>query len=137
MPTTPQSEAGWRTDPPVSEPAASGARPAATAAVDPPLEPPGTRERSHGLRVVWKPLFSVEEPIANSSRFVFPKRTAPAARTRAQAVASYGGRQFPRIFDEQVVRIPCVQKLSLSAIGIPARGGRGSPRARAASHASA
>ena len=32
MPTTPQSAAGWRIEPPVSEPSASGTSPAATAA---------------------------------------------------------------------------------------------------------
>jgi len=40
-----------RMEPPVSEPSAIGTMPAATAAPDPPLEPPGTREISHGLRV--------------------------------------------------------------------------------------
>ena len=41
MPTTPHSDAGWRIDPPVSDPKASGANPAATAAADPPDEPAG------------------------------------------------------------------------------------------------
>ena len=36
MPTTPHSAAGWRIEPPVSEPSASGAKPAATAAAEPP-----------------------------------------------------------------------------------------------------
>jgi hypothetical protein len=47
----PQSEAGWRIEPPVSVPIAQGASPAATAAAEPPLEPPGTRCGSQGLRV--------------------------------------------------------------------------------------
>ena len=46
MPTIPHSDAGWRIEPPVSEPSAKGAKPAATAAAEPPLEPPGTRSRS-------------------------------------------------------------------------------------------
>ena len=45
----PQNEAGWRIEPPVSVPIAHGARRPATAAAEPPEEPPGTRERSHGL----------------------------------------------------------------------------------------
>ena len=49
-PTIPHSAAGWRIEPPVSVPSAHGARPAATAAALPPLEPPGTRVRSHGFR---------------------------------------------------------------------------------------
>jgi len=51
-PYTPQKCAGTRMDPPMSLPVASHARPAATAAALPPLEPPGVRVRSHGLLVV-------------------------------------------------------------------------------------
>ena len=56
---------------------------AATAAALPPEEPPGVRARSHGLRVGPKALFSLDEPIANSSMFVLPTITASAARRRA------------------------------------------------------
>jgi hypothetical protein len=51
MPTTPQHAAGWRIEPPVSLPSAAGTMPAATAAADPPDEPPAMRAASHGLRV--------------------------------------------------------------------------------------
>ena len=51
---------------------------AATAAAEPPEEPPGTRARSQGFRVFLKALFSVDEPIANSSMFVLPITIAPA-----------------------------------------------------------
>src|ERR1700745_3023121 len=91
MPTTPHKDAGWRIEPPVSEPSASGANPAATAAAEPPLEPPGTRDTSCGLRVGPNAEFSVDDPIANSSRFVLPTITAPAARSRVTTGASYGG----------------------------------------------
>ena len=50
-PTTPQKWAGWRMLPPVSLPSAPAACPAATAAAEPPLLPPGTRVVSQGLRV--------------------------------------------------------------------------------------
>jgi hypothetical protein len=66
-PTIPHSAAGWRIEPPVSVPIAHGARPAATAAAEPPELPPGTRERSQGLSTGPKAQFSVDEPIANSS----------------------------------------------------------------------
>ena len=56
---TPQKAAGCRIDPPVSEPSDRGASPAATAAADPPEEPPGTRVGSQGLRVGPKAEFSV------------------------------------------------------------------------------
>ena len=61
---------------------------AATAAADPPEEPPGTREVSHGFRVGRKPLFSVEDPIANSSQLVLPMTTAPAAESFSTTVAA-------------------------------------------------
>src|SRR3954470_106121 len=89
-PTTPQNAAGCRTDPPVSDPSAMFTMPAATAAADPPDEPPGTRVGSIGLRAGPNALFSVDDPIANSSMFDFATMTAPASRSRATAVASNG-----------------------------------------------
>src|SRR5437016_8271877 len=122
MPTTPHSAAGCRIEPPVSDPRASGAKPAATAAALPPLDPPGTRPGSCGLHVGPNAEFSVELPMANSSRLVLPMGMAPVARTRATTVASYGGRQPSRMRDEHVVGIPRVQRLSLRATGMPASG---------------
>ncbi len=90
-PTTPLSEAGWRTEPPVSVPSAQTAMPLATAAALPPLEPPGTVARSQGLCTGPNAEFSFEEPIANSSQFVLPTSTLPAPDRRVHAVASYGG----------------------------------------------
>ena len=87
----PQKPAGWRTEPPVSEPRPTSASPAATAAIGPPLEPPGTRARSQGLRVVWNEEFSVDEPIANSSVFVLPRIRRPCALQRSATVESDTG----------------------------------------------
>src|SRR5579864_3032086 len=115
MPTTPQSAAGWRMDPPVSVPSDAAAIPAATTAAEPPLEPPGTRSRSHGLRVGIKAEFSVDEPIANSSILVLPNRTAPASPSLLTTVASYGGTNPLRMRDAQVVSMPAVQKMSFKA----------------------
>ncbi len=50
-PTVPVTAAGCRIEPPVSVPMPSGARKPATAALEPPPEPPGVRVRSHGLWV--------------------------------------------------------------------------------------
>ncbi len=61
---------------------------AATAAAEPPDDPPGTRSRSQGLRTGRSALFSLDEPMANSSMFSLPRRTAPAAASRAEAVLS-------------------------------------------------
>ena len=74
----PHNEAGWRIEPPVSVPMAQGARPAATAAAEPPDEPPGTRSVSQGFCTGPKPEFSFDEPIANSSWLVFPSTRTPA-----------------------------------------------------------
>src|SRR3954451_19917174 len=71
-PTPPQKDAGWRMEPPVSEPRAATEVPCATEAAEPPLEPPGTRSGSTGLRTGPYAEFSLEEPIANSSQFVLP-----------------------------------------------------------------
>jgi hypothetical protein len=49
-PHTPPSPAGMRIDPAVSVPMVAAAIPAATAAPEPPEEPPAMRSRSHGLR---------------------------------------------------------------------------------------
>src|SRR6266581_7481232 len=121
MPTTPQNEAGWRTEPPVSEPSAVGTAPAATSAAEPPEEPPGTRALSVGCSARPYAECSVDEPIANSSQFVFPAIRAPAALSFATAVASYGDWYPSRIFDPQVVVNSRVQMLSLTATGIPYR----------------
>ena len=85
--TTPQKLPGWRIDPPVSEPSVTVAMPAATAAADPPDEPPGTREVSQGFLVVPKALDSVVEPKANSSMLSLPKGRAPASIARWTQVA--------------------------------------------------
>ena len=80
IPTTPQKLAGWRIDPPVSVPKAPKHRLADTAAADPPEEPPETRscpDGDLGLIVFPKILVVVEDPIANSSKFVLPKKTDP------------------------------------------------------------
>src|SRR5688572_5315337 len=105
----PQNAAGWRTEPPVSEPSAIGTTPAATAAADPPDDPPGTRSGASGLRVGPNALFSVDDPIANSSRFVLPIITAPASRKRSMTVAVYGATYPSRIFEPQLTCIPATE----------------------------
>ena len=63
----------------------------ATAVADPPLDPPGVRVGSHAFLVGPSAEFSVDDPIANSSRLVLPMTIAPAASRRVTTVASYGG----------------------------------------------
>ncbi len=88
----PVSEAGCRMLPPVSVPRAKNAWPPATPADEPPELPPGTVDSSQGLRTGPKALFSFEEPMANSSQFVLPSSSAPAAPSRSSADEGYGDR---------------------------------------------
>src|SRR5438552_5546980 len=94
--------------------------PAATAAADPPEEPPGTQRTSCGFRVGPNALFSVDEPIANSSMFVLATINAPLARSLFTAVASNGLLYPARILEAQVVGSPSDAMLSLIATGTPA-----------------
>ena len=88
MPTTPQSAAGCRIEPPVSVPIDPAHSDAAIAAADPPDEPPGTCACDQGFLTGLYALFSFDEPIANSSMFSLPSMTAPAAARRAVTVDS-------------------------------------------------
>src|SRR5512146_1654287 len=121
-PTTPQNAAGWRTEPPVSEPSAMRTMPAATAAAEPPDDPPGTRSGAIGLRAGPYALCSVDEPIANSSMFDLATMTAPACSSRATAVARYGLTYPSRIREPHDVGSVVVAMLSLITTGTPASG---------------
>src|SRR6185436_1579923 len=122
MPVTPHSDAGWRMEPPVSVAVAMGATRAATAAAEPPDDPPGTSFRSQGFFTGPYQLVSFDEPMANSSMFVLPSVTMPAAFSFSTTVASYGDTKLSSIREPQLVRTPCVQKMSLWASGSPVRG---------------
>ena len=86
-PTSPQQAAGIRMDPPPSLAPAQGTIPAATAAADPPEEPPGVRSVSHGLRADPHARGSVTPFAPNSGVLVFPKMTRPASIQRCTTVA--------------------------------------------------
>jgi len=118
----PQSAAGWRIDPPVSVPNDSGTPLDATVAAEPPEEPPGTRSRSHGLCVAPNAECSVEEPMANSSRFVLPTITAPASLSFCTTVQSTIGMNPSSIFEAALVWMPFVESRSFTATGIPVSG---------------
>src|SRR4051812_14290530 len=115
----PEKAAGCRIEPPVSVPVATGAMRAATAAAEPPEDPPGTALLRHGFLTGPKWDDSLDEPIANSSMFVLPSRTAPALRNCDTTCASYGAVKLASMRDPQVVNRPSVQKMSLCAIGMP------------------
>ena len=126
----PVSAAGWRIEPPVSVPSEIGTPPAATVAAEPPEEPPGTRSRSHGLRVGPNAECSVEEPIANSSMLALPTKTASCSRRRATTVQSMIGTKRSSIREPAVVWTPFVESTSLSASGMPVSGAASPARSR-------
>src|SRR5581483_10577028 len=104
MPTVPVKAAGWRIDPPVSVAVAPRQSRAATAAAEPPDDPPGTRcapsiwpeaaaptfepLRRHGFTTGPKHEVSFDEPIANSSLLSLPSITAPSRHRCALTVDS-------------------------------------------------
>ena len=82
-----------RMDPPPSPAEASGTMPAAAAAAEPPLEPPGVRCRFHGLRLGPCSSGSVTPRIPNSGQLVLPMSARPACRYRATSSLSASGIQ--------------------------------------------
>ena len=88
----PVKAAGWRIEPPVSVPVAPRQRLAATAAAEPPEEPPGTSgvlaPLRHGEMTGPKHEVSFDEPMANSSLLSLPSITAPSRQSCALTVDS-------------------------------------------------
>src|SRR5829696_5244218 len=104
MPTVPVMAAGWRIEPPVSVAVAPRHKSAATAADEPPEEPPGTSPtlepcRRHGLTTGPKQLVSFDEPMANSSLLSLPSITAPSRHSCCVMVDSYCGSKPLRMFE--------------------------------------
>ena len=131
QPTTPHSAAGWRIEPPVSVPSESGASPAATAAAEPPLEPPGTRVDVPGVvggaergvlgRRAHRELVHVG--LAERDR---GRRRCPADTPRRRTA----GRGPPRIREPAVVSSPACTGCPCRRSGRPAGPERPSGRAR-------
>lgn len=83
MPNVPQKALGMVMDPAVSVPVANGAMPAATAAAEPPLDPPAVRARSDGVGQSGPSRFVVSPSSVNSGVLVLPTMMAPAALRRS------------------------------------------------------
>ena len=92
---SPQHAAGYRSEPVVSPPCASEVMPDATAAAEPPLDPPGLRVRSHGLCVGPNAGGSVVMPDDISGVFVLPTKMNPARVSRS-AISLVRGERYPR-----------------------------------------
>jgi hypothetical protein len=83
IPAIPHIAAGIRIEPPVSVPSAAFTIPDATAAAEPPLEPPGIRSSAAGFFVGGVVVLH-----ANSAVRVLPTTIAPDDRSLATAVES-------------------------------------------------
>src|SRR5438876_10651629 len=108
-PARPQCDAGPRMEPPVSEPSANGASPAATAAPEPLDEPPVKCSRFHGLRAGGQGRSKEGPPCANSWVASLPVSTAPASYSLRTVVASAEGTLSMQTLEWPVVRIPAVE----------------------------
>src|SRR5215469_3660877 len=118
----PLSEAGMRRDPAVSVPRAAGTMPLASAAADPPLEPPADRSSAKGF-----PTWSVVPPAANSCVCACPTRTMPAAASRAHTVASPVATLSASTRLDAVIGSPLTSMRSFRATGMPHRNGAAWP----------
>src|SRR6185295_18755112 len=97
MPTSPFVVDGDTIDPSVSVPIAAALRFAAIAAPEPELEPDGLRSSTYGFFVCpprpLQPLVEcVDRKFAHSLKFVLPRITTPASRSRVTMNASFNGR---------------------------------------------
>ncbi len=121
----------------MSVPWAMAPMPAATAEPAPPEEPPGVRPGSRGFLVSPCRLLVVNQRSEKAGVLVRPSSTAPARRRLATTgLSSFATRSFCRR-RPLVVAKPRWSALTLVVTGTPASGPSASPRARAASTASA
>ena len=82
-PMTEQKLAGLRKLPPRSLPVASQTWPAASAAAEPPDEPPGVRAPFHGFCVCPKTSLKVCDPAPSSGVLALATTTAPLVSRRS------------------------------------------------------
>ena len=115
----------------MSVPIPMSAIPSATATADPELLPPEINSSSQAQRTAPYGLRVPTSPVANWSRLVFPRTTAPCSINRATALAVSPG-EYANSGHAAVVGRPATSTLSLTATRRPARG-RCSPAAILAS----
>ena len=139
-PTSALVAAGMRMEFPVSVPFPSTAMLAATAVTTPPLDPPGEKRTSYALPVRPNELLRLVSLLAKSGMLARPTMIAPAARSLATMVASFGAMSsYPgRVKPSQpaVVICPCTLVLALITMGTPQSGPRATPAPFAASASS-
>ncbi len=127
-PTTALVDEGMRIEFPVSVPVPNIASFEVTAVTVPPDEPPGLKRTSYALPVRPKAVLRLVSLAAKSGIFVCPKIIAPAARSLATTVASFGAiNSWPGILypcQPSVVIKPFTQVFALITTGTPHKGPR-------------
>ena len=118
---------GMRIDPHVSEPQPTAAKLAAIAAPVPPLEPPGQRAGSYGLRVCPPNELTLVIPAASSCRLDLARMIAPASRSFLMTNASVDGWLLANASEPPLVGMSNVSKLSLTMTGMPCSAPRDRP----------
>ena len=113
-----------RIDPAPSEPCAIGSIPAATAAPDPPLEPPAVWVGLQGLRVGGWMSGSVTGMAPSSLVESLPRITKPARRSGRTLASSQGSTIAGMPREPKRVRVKRTTFRSLMPIGTPWNGGR-------------
>ena len=108
MPAMPQSAAGPRIDPPVSDPVPPRISPAATAAPVPDDDPDVKRSLFQGLRAGGHGTSNDGPPKANSCVASLPSMTAPASAHFFTVCASRVGTLSCSSLECAVVRMPAV-----------------------------
>src|SRR4030081_1498531 len=123
IPVMPLEDEGQTMEPSVSVPIAAAQRFADTPAPEPELEPHGLRSSAYGFFVSpprpLQPLVEwLERMLAHSLRLVFPRMTAPAARSFCATKESFGGLEPTRASEPAVVIMrSAVSMLSLISTG--------------------
>ena len=110
----------------MSEPVARVAMPAASAAPEPPDEPPGLKSRFQGLRVTPHSRDSVIAAQQNSGVVVRTWMMPPASITRCTLPAVTSAISSLKTSDPAVQGWPATSTSSLTATGMPSSG-RGAP----------
>src|SRR6185369_9797945 len=100
--------------------------PLATAAAEPPLEPPVTRVVSHGLRLGPKSFGSVVGRMPYSGVLVLPRTISPARLYRDTNSLSCGAMKSARNAEPEAIRAPAYEaSRSFSKNGTPVNGPSG------------
>lgn len=118
----PVNIAGNRADPAMSDDSPISDAPDEIRAASPPLEPPGVRVRSYGLRVWPDTLLYVSQHMHNSGVLLTNRMMPPCFFTNSTHGASYWATRFSLNTRPPWLIIPFTAMLSLTVTGSPSNG---------------